>query len=84
MGLERGLHLPGDRLADSAATVIADAPDTSAFADRSRSGLSTELNEKAGRRLAWVALAYLIIYMVASVQDVLDLFWRSDPEQCLQ
>ncbi len=50
-----------------------DAEDSSAFAARPPSGLSTELNEAAGRRLSWVALAYLIIFITVSGREDLGL-----------
>lgn len=37
-----------------------------------RTGLSTELHESAGRRLAWVALVYVIISLVIYARDLID------------
>jgi hypothetical protein len=61
-------------MSDLTGTIIAEAETPSAFSERSRSGLSTEMNETAGRRLAWVALTYMIIFVFVSVQDFMKLF----------
>ncbi len=61
-------------MSDITGTIATEFEDPSAFAARSSSGLSTEMNETAGRRLAWVALAYLIIFIVVSGQEILSLF----------
>ncbi len=56
---------------DPIGSIVTEPRTQPAFGKQSQAGLSTELSETAGRRLSWVALAYLIIFFVVSGQDVL-------------